>query len=152
MCFLPHSLSVVVPVVNVQAVLQLTYLMSTGSTSVIVISSTIFSLVTLTMTVAGDDVAALKWSLTDKKKKEGAEEKEEEVTLWKRFITLYIWRIMDIVSKLAMYALFYSTEGGGIVTFIFFIMNVSIGGFVYLLIKNKLRIIFVSKPSFLMFT
>ena len=140
------SLSVVVHAFNVQAVLQITYLMATGSTSPLVISSTILSLVTLTLTVAGDDISSLKWSLTDKEKREGddkedAAEEEEEFVLWKRFIILYLWRILDIVSKLAMYALFYSTHGGGMVAFILLVVNASIGVFVYLLIKNKLSCI-----------
>ena len=146
MCFISLSLSVVVYAFNVQAVLQLTYLMATGSTSPLVISSTILSLVTLTLTVAGDDISSLKWSLTDKKKKEvddkeDAAEVEEEVVLWKRFIILYLWRIMDIVSKLAIYALFYSTNGGGMVAFVLLLVNLSMGVFVYLLIKNKLSCI-----------
>ena len=161
--FISVSLSVAVHGVTVQAVLQLTYLMATGSDSSLVIGSTIFSLVTMTMTVAGDDALALQWSLTGKKKKfvwEFDKEKMEWVKVWRgeeyetrwRFITLYVWRVMDIVSKLAMYALFYNMDGGGIITVMMLAVSFSIGGCVYLFLKFKLSISLYSKCRFQVFT
>lgn len=123
---------------NDQAVLQLVYLMATGSGSMLVIVSTIFSLVTLTITVAADDAYCLGWSLMN----------SETRCKW---LMLYLWRAMDIPPKLVMYTLFYNSDGGGILTFVVFAMNCVVGGCVYFNIMSKLRYasFVVSLKSFL---
>ena len=100
--------------------------MATGSVSPLVIASTIFSLVTLTKSVAGDDAFCLSWSLTDGQ-------------TWWKWVVLHLWRVLDIVSKVSMYALFYNSDRGGFVAAVLLAMNLSVGGFVYFLIKFKLR-------------
>ena len=99
--------------------------MATGSESPVVIGSTIFSLVTMSMTVAGDDALSLGWSVTDGK------------TSYKWFF-LHLFRVSDVVSKLVIYALFYNTDGGGVTTAAVLGINLSIGVFVYFLIKFML--------------
>ena len=99
--------------------------MGTGSGSPLVIGSTIFSLVTMTMTVAGDDAFSLGWSVTDSN------------TRWK-WILLHLWRVLDVIPKLAMYALFYNADKGGVITATLLGVNLSVGGFVYFLIKFML--------------
>ena len=102
--------------------------MATESNSPLVIGSTIFSLLTMTMTVAGDDALSLGWSIFDGK-------------TWWKWAMLHLWRVLDIVSKLAMYALFYNAEGGGVVTAAMLGVSLSIGVFVYFIIKIKLCVL-----------
>ena len=108
--------------------LQLTYLMATGSASPLVIASTIFSLVTVTKTIAGDDAFSLNLSLLDGNTR-------------RKWIMLHLCRVLDIVSKLAMYALFYNADGGGPITAAMLGVSLSVSVFVYFLIKFKLRVL-----------
>ena len=111
--------------VNVQAVLQLTFLMATGSNSSLVIASTIFSLVTVTMTVAADDCLSLHLSPTN----------EETRYQW---LLLTLFRVFDIFSKLTLYSLFYNSDGGGVIGVAMLMVNTSIGVSVYMFLKFKL--------------
>ena len=110
--------------VDAQSVLQLTYLMSTGSDSPVVILSAIFSLVTMTMTVAGDDAQFLGWSPMD------------EETRWK-WVLLVVFRVLDIGSKLFLYSLFWYGDQGWI-TFVLIVVDCLVGISIYFLLKIKL--------------
>ena len=114
--------------------------MSTGSTSGMVISSVLFSIVMLTMTVAGDDAVFLGWKVMMRKKVFGREFEWVDGDKWGgyKWIILYLWRILDITSKLLLYSLFWSSTGGGAIAAGLLLANLAVGGFVYVLIDYKL--------------
>ena len=134
--------------VDAQSVLQLTYLMSTGSGSPVVILSVIFSMVTLTMTIAGDDARFLGWSVLgneDVKEhvvdEDGEDTGEYEVVgqRWGGYkvVMLYVFRVLDIGSTLFLYSLFWFGDQG-IITAVLLFLNFVVGVFAYLLLKIKL--------------
>ncbi len=110
--------------VDAQSVLQLTYLMYTGSDSIVVILSAIFSMVTMTLAVAGDDALFLGWKPTDKE------------TRWK-WVLLMVFRVLDIGSKLFLYSLFWYGDQG-LITFVLVVLDSLAGSLVYFLLKIKL--------------
>ena len=87
--------------------------------------STAISLVTMIHAVAEDDAAVLGWSFSDKR------------TRYK-CIALYLWRVIDIGSKLLWYSLLWSGTGNSFPPLMLLGSNVSVGFLVCLYLKFKL--------------
>jgi len=112
-----------------QAVLQLTYLAHLGTGSWVVIGSALFSMMTLTTTIAGDD-ALVAWQLLRNKvyEKMTAEGKPDAFKSGVRYANqhaywmqpfFYLLRMMEVPSKLLLFALLWTKSG--------FIVSVGVG-------------------------
>merc|ERR1719242_2675879 len=82
------------------------------------------------MTVAGDDANFLGWSLLGQDIDDWGDEQRQAL----RWLSLYVYRILDIGSKLLLYALFYHLKGE--LAFVLLLFNVCLGGFVYAMLKK----------------
>merc|ERR1719242_1058650 len=101
-----------------ECVIQLVFLMASGGASSWVIASAAFSMVTLIMTVAGDDALFLEWSMFSL-----------------RWFLLHLYRILDIGSKLVLYALFWHLKGE--IAFVLLLLNIFVGVSVYAMLNKK---------------
>merc|ERR1719242_1672386 len=97
-----------------QATLQTIYLMFTHSTSPIIISSTLFSYVMLTLSVTSYDGGFLGWNFKDNTG---------------NFLRLFLFRVLDVPTKILSYALLWYLVSGQH-AFALLVINGLIGAFV----------------------
>ena len=104
---------------------QLTYLLYSGSTSEIIIGSTALSLVSMTVSVALDDFGVIMQSM-------GISWNVEAMMMFPPF---YVYRFVDITTKLGLYCLLWYGDLG-IVTFIDLVLNCIVAMVSYFLFKK----------------
>ena len=104
-----------------QATFQMTYLMYTGSGSWVIVTSALFSLVMLTLSVTQYDAGFLKWSIVETPGK---------------FFKLLIFRVLDVAPKILSYALLWYTDMA-MWTAVVVAMDLLIGSLICLVISKK---------------
>lgn len=95
----------------VQATLQTVYLMYTGSSDWIIVSSALFSFIMLTLSVTTYDGGFLGWSFSENTG---------------HFLKLLLFRVLDVPPKILSIALLWYT-GSGLTAFVVGMANISVG-------------------------
>eukprot|EP01083_Nonionella_stella_P245138 852443_1 len=114
-----------------QAVIQMVYLLFTGNMSGVVVASTVFSFINLTSAIVSDDVKMCGLRFPSSCQAVVSED-------GRQFISLYVFRVLDVPSKLLFYAFawYLVHDYGGYVCFGILLLDAMIAFGVYLKTSN----------------